>query len=114
MKKGITIFIGFLHDFAAGCWVATVLAVYWVDRVAAQRSELKPLLDGLERQFFWAGVVCTVVVLAAGGGRTFTYVDNVYGQDAEKDRRRLLMIKHIILFIVFGLGLWWQYRMAFS
>ncbi len=114
MNKALTIFIGFLHDFAAGCWVATLLAVYWVDRSGAQRPELKALLDGLERQFFWAGVGCIVVVLGAGMGRTFTYVANVYGPDAEQARRRLLMIKHIVLFTVFGFGAWWQYSLAFS
>jgi len=113
MNKALTIFIGFLHDFAAGCWAATVLAVYWVDRVASQRPELKSSLDGLERQFFWAGVGCVAVVLLAGMGRTFTYVDNVYGADAEQARRRMLMIKHIVLLAVFGLGTWWQYVMAY-
>jgi len=53
MKKAFTIFIGILHDFAAGCWAATVLAVYWVDRIALRSTELKPVLDGPERQFFW-------------------------------------------------------------
>ena len=47
MNKAFTIFIGFLHDFAAGCWAPSVLAVYWVDRIALQRPELKPVLDGL-------------------------------------------------------------------
>jgi len=116
MKKGITIFIGFLHDFAAGCWAASVLAVYWVDRIAAQRPDLKITLDVLERQFFWAGVGCTVVVLLAGMGRTFTYayIGNVYGEQSEQLRRKMLIIKHVVLFTVFGLGTWWQYVMAFS
>jgi putative copper export protein len=68
MKKALTIFIGFLHDFAAGCWAATVLAVYWVDRIASGRPELKPLFDTLEPRFFWAGVLYTVVVLLAVSG----------------------------------------------
>lgn len=114
MSKGLTIFIGFLHDFAAGCWLATLLAVYWVDRSVTARAELKPLLDGLERQFFWAGIGCIAVVLVAGMGRTFTYVNNVYGPDAEQARRRMLMVKHVVLFTVFGLGTWWQYTLAFS
>ena len=116
MKKAFTIFIGFLHDFAAGCWAATVLAVYWVDRVAMHQPELKTALDVLERQFFWAGVGCTVVVLLAGMGRTFTYayIGSVYGEQSEQLRRKMLMIKHIVLFMVFGLGTWWQYLMAFS
>jgi len=116
MKKAMTIFIGFLHDFAAGCWAASVLAVYWIDHVATQRPELKSSLDGLERQFFWAGLACVVVVLLAGMGRTFTYayVGEVYGKDAEKMRKKMLIIKHIVLFTVFGLGIWWQYKLVFG
>jgi putative copper export protein len=113
MKKALTIFIGFLHDFAAGCWAATVLAVYWVDRISSGRPELKPLFDTLEQRFFWAGVACTAVVLTAGTGRTFTYVDNVYGPEAEQSRRRMLIIKHLLLVAVFGLGTWWQYTLAY-
>jgi hypothetical protein len=45
IKKGFTIFNGFLHDFAAGCWGATVLAIYWLDNIGAQRPELLPVLD---------------------------------------------------------------------
>ena len=115
MKKILTIFIGFLHDFAAGCWAASVLAVYWVDRIASGRPELKSVFDGLEKQFFWAGVGCTAVVLLAGMGRTFTYayIGSVYGEQSEQLRRKMLIIKHIVLFIVFGLGTWWQYTLAF-
>jgi uncharacterized membrane protein len=115
MKKAFTIFIGFLHDFAAGCWAATVLAVYWLDRIGSQHVELRTQLVGLERQFFWAGISSVVIVLLAGTGRTFTYayIGTVYGEDAESLRRRMLIIKHIVLFTVFGLGIWWQYTIAF-
>lgn len=116
MKKALTIFIGFLHDFAAGCWAASVLAVYWIDHVTTLRPDLNSSLDSLERQFFWAGLGCVAVVLLAGMGRTFTYayVGEVYGKDAEKMRRTMLIIKHIVLFTVFGLGIWWQYTMVFG
>jgi F0F1-type ATP synthase membrane subunit c/vacuolar-type H+-ATPase subunit K len=105
-----------LHDFAAGCWAATVLAVYWVDRISIQRPDLKTVLNVLERQFFWAGVGCTAVVLLAGMGRTFTYayIGSVYGEQSEQLRRKMLIIKHIVLVTAFGLGTWWQYTMAFS
>ncbi len=114
-KKASTIFIGFLHDFAAGCWGATVLAIYWLDKLIKQRPELKDLLGGLERQFFWAGIVSTAVVLIAGTGRTFTYayIGDVYGANAEKIRKKMLIIKHIVLLTVFGLGIWWQYLVVF-
>jgi hypothetical protein len=45
MKKAFTIFSGFLHDFAARCWAASVLAVYSVDRMALRSTELKPGLN---------------------------------------------------------------------
>jgi len=116
MNKAFTIFIGFLHDFAAGCWAATVLAIYWLDCVALQRPELKPVLDGLERQFFWAGIVSVVIVLLAGMGRTFTYahIGSVYGEDAEKLRRKMLIIKHVVLMLIFGSGIYWQYTLVFD
>lgn len=116
MKKAFTIFIGFLHDFAAGCWGATVLAVYWLNKLSLDRPELKDALSGLGRQFFWAGIASTAVVLIAGMGRTFTYayIGAVYGADAEKMRRKMLIVKHIFLVTVFGLGIWWQYVMVFK
>lgn len=116
MKKAFTIFIGFLHDFAAGCWAATVLGVYWADRIASQRPDLMPSLVELERRFFWAGIACVAVVLLAGTGRTFTYayIGSVYGEPSEQLRRKMLIIKHIVLLAVFGLGTWWQYAMAYS
>lgn len=114
MKKAFTIFIGFLHDFAAGCWGATVLAVYWVHRLEMQ-GEVGTIFFGLKKQFFYLGLACVAVVLLAGIGRTFTYayIGDVYGKDAEKLRRKMLLIKHIILFLVFGSGIWWQYSMVY-
>jgi hypothetical protein len=53
--------------------------------------------------------------MATGAGRTFTYayVGEVYGADAERLRRRLLIAKHVVLLGVFGGGMAWQYGMAF-
>lgn len=112
MKKALTIVIGFIHDFAAGCWASTVLAIYWLSKQSLP-AELGAVIFGLKRQLFYAGIACVVLVFATGAGRTFTYVGGVYGKDAERTRRRMLVIKHIILVIVFGLGAWWQYMMVF-
>ncbi len=116
MKKVLTIFIGFMHDFAAGLWAATVMVVFWVDRLAGDYPDLRSLLADLERHFFWAGIVCMAIVLLAGVGRTFTYsyIGDVYGEDSEPLRKKMLIIKHILLFTVFIGGTWWQYSMAFS
>lgn len=114
MKKALTIFIGFIHDFASGCWGATALAIYWLDRVSDEN--LRPGLAGLKKEFFYIGLVCVGIVLLAGAGRTFTYasIGNLYGDDAERLRRKMLIIKHIVLFIIFGAGIFWQYTMVFE
>ena len=115
MKKAFTIVIGFLHDFAAGCWAATVLAVYWIDRAASGHDEIKIVLDGLERSFFLIGIIFMGIVLLAGMGRTFTYayIGSVYGEQNEAVRRKMLIVKHTILIVVFGSGIWWQYMMVY-
>ncbi len=115
MKKIFTIFIGFVHDFAGGIWLATLLAVYWIERTMEVHRELGNVLQGLQQQFFWIGVVSIILIFGAGAGRTFTYayIGEVYGHESEATRRRLLMVKHIVLLSIFGAGTWWQYTMAF-
>ena len=112
MKKILTILIGFIHDWAAGGWAATVFGVYWLNRQAVP-SELGNIIFDLKKQFFYFGIACVILVFATGTGRTFTYVGNVYGEDAEKMRRKMLIIKHILLLSIFGAGTWWQYFMTF-
>ena len=116
MKKAFTIFIGFLHDFAAGCWGASVLAVYRIHREVLERGELRVILSGLMREFFYLGLACLTLVLLAGLGRTFTYayIGSVYGEQSEQLRRKMLIVKHIVLFSVFGAGTWWHYSMVFG
>lgn len=79
------------------------------------RVELGNVLQELQQQFFWIGVVSIFLIFGAGAGRTFTYayIGEVYGQESEATRRRMLMVKHILLLSIFGAGTWWQYTMAF-
>jgi uncharacterized membrane protein len=96
---------GFLHDFAAGIWLAAIASIALIHRMhQLQSPEIVAILNRLEHIFFWASVVSMVVIMATGAGRTFTYVDNWYGADAERVRRRMLIIKHVVLFSAFGAG----------
>ncbi len=104
--------VGFVHDFAAGCWAATVLAVWWLERSLGGEPAVTTALEALQRQFFWMGVGCTCLVLATGAGRGFSYVEDFYGAEAEAQRRRMLILKHVVLLAIFGTGTWWQYRLA--
>jgi putative copper export protein len=114
LKKPITIFVGFIHDFAAGCWAATVLAIYWISNLQSRNPELAQALSPLEIEFFYLGLACVAIVLLTGMGRTFTYIENVYGKDAEKLRKKMLIFKHFLLFGIFGTGTYWQYTMVFN
>lgn len=110
MRKVTTVVIGFGHDFAAGAWASTVFAVWYLSRFhGAAGCEV---LAELAHTFFHIGLAAIVVVLATGAGRGFTYVSGVYGEDAERARRRLLVAKHIVLAAVFGVGTWWQWTLV--
>lgn len=114
MNKSFQILVGFIHDFAAGFWAATVLSVYWLHRLQLSDPGLSSSLHPLGIEFFYFGLASVVVVMLTGMGRTFTYIENYYGKDAEKMRRKMLAVKHILLFGIFGSGTYWQYTMVFN
>ncbi len=114
LKKPVTIFVGFIHDFAAGCWMATILAIYRIHNILSGSPDLREALSPLMIEFFYLGLACVGIVLLTGMGRTFTYIENFYGKDAEKARKKMLAAKHILLFVIFGTGTYWQYTMVFN
>ena len=113
LKKILVVLNGFIHDFATGYWLSALIAVGFLDRFQSGYPTIADLLGTIEKFFFWNSVGAVIVILATGAGRTFTYVDNVFGEQTEQARRRMLIIKHIVLFIVFGLGGWWAYGKTF-
>ena len=104
LKKSAIVLNGFIHDFAAGYWLSAIVAIEVLHRMHGRYPTVTDILNTLERLFFWQSVGAMVVILATGAGRTFTYVENYYGPDAERVRRRMLIIKHVILLAAFGLG----------
>ncbi len=104
IKKTAIILNGFIHDFASGVWLAALLVICKLHGAHLQNPAVVFLVNPLERSFFWWSVAAMVTIMATGAGRTFTYVDNWYGEDAEKMRRRMLIIKHVILLVAFSLG----------
>lgn len=102
--KAAKVLNGFIHDFAAGYWLAAIIAIAVMHRIHGEHPEVTGILNGIERIFFWQSVGAMVVIFATGAGRTFTYVDNYYGPDAERVRRRMLIAKHLVLLAAFGLG----------
>lgn len=113
LKKTLIVLNGFIHDFASGIWLAAIATIVLLHRTHLRETELANALNEIERQFFWGSISAMVVIMATGAGRTFTYVENWYGENAEQVRRRMLIIKHMLLFTCFGTGYLWVWSMVF-
>ena len=113
LKKTAIIFNGFVHDFAAGIWLAAIVSIVWLHGAHLAEPSTAVVLNGLERRMFWASVAAAVLIMTTGAGRTFTYVDNWYGEDAERQRRRALIVKHVVLFSAYALGYLWVWDKVF-
>ena len=113
IPKPLIVLNGFIHDFASGYWLSSMIAIYLLSRFQGEYPAVAGVLKIIERFFFWNSIGAVVVILGTGAGRTFTYVDNVFGEQTEQTRRRMLVIKHIVLFTIFGVGSWWAYRATF-
>ena len=114
IAKGAVVLNGFIHDFATGYWLAAMIAINLLHRYRLEFPAVGEILGRIERFFFWNTVAAAVIIFATGGMRTFTYVDNFYGADVERTRRRMLVAKHVILIAVFAAGGYWAYTKAFS
>ena len=113
LKKTAIIFNGFIHDFAAGIWLAAIVTIAWLHAAHLAEPSATAVLNGLERRMFWTSVIAAVLIMATGAGRTFTYVDNWYGADAERQRRKALIVKHVVLFSAYALGYLWVWNKVF-
>lgn len=112
-KKSLFVLNGFVHDFAAGIWLAAIVAIAWLHDAHQVEPSTSTALNLLERRLFWSSVAAAVLILVTGAGRTFTYVDNWYGENTERVRRKALVIKHVVLFIAYGLGYLWVWKKVF-
>ena len=113
LKKILVVLNGFIHDFAAGIWLAAIATITLLHRAHLSVLMISSSLNQIERQFFWVSVAAMVVIMATGAGRTFTYIENWYGPDAERVRRRMLIVKHVVLFVCFGAGYLWVWGKVF-
>ncbi len=114
IKKAAIVLNGFIHDFATGYWLSALIAIYLLHGFRGGVPEVTAILSGIERFFFWNTVGAAAAIFATGGMRSFTYVNNFYGPEAERTRRRMLVIKHVLLLLVVGAGSYWGYSLSFS
>ena len=113
LKKAAIVLNGFIHDFATGYWLASLIVIWFVDGFQKKHAAIADLLGVIERFFFWNSIGAVIVILATGAGRKFTYVDNVFGENSEVTRRKMLIFKHLVLFVIFGAGGWWAFQVVY-
>lgn len=113
VKKSFAVVNGFMHDFAAGIWLAAIVSIVWLHDAHLSEPSTAMVLNLLERRLFWSSVVAAVLIMATGAGRTFTYVDNWYGEDTEMARRKALIIKHVVLLSAYIFGYLWVWSKVF-
>lgn len=113
LSKTVVILNGFIHDFAAGIWLAAIVVIVWLHGAHMSEPSTTAVLNVLERRMFYTSVGAAVLIMATGAGRTFTYVDNWYGEQAEQSRRKALIVKHVVLFSAYALGYLWVWGKVF-
>lgn len=113
LPKPVVILNGFIHDFAAGIWLAAIVVIVWLHGAHMAEQSTTAVLNVLERRMFFTSVGAAVLIMATGAGRTFTYVDNWYGEQAERARRKALIVKHVVLFSAYALGYLWVWGKVF-
>lgn len=113
VKKIFVVLNGFIHDFSTGYWLASIICIKVLHGFQQTNPSVAQLLGVLERFFFWNSLAAAAVIMATGAGRVFTYVDNAFGDQTEHARRKMLIIKHVVLLLLFGSGGWYGYLMAF-
>ncbi|MBW6518748.1 MAG: hypothetical protein K0A89_09645 [ANME-2 cluster archaeon] len=113
LKHTMVVLNGFIHDLATGFWLAAMIVIYSLHRFHHEYQTIAEPLNILERFFFWTTIAAVLIIFATGGIRSFTYVDNFYGEETEQARRKMLITKHVILLVIFGIGAYLGYSMAF-
>ena len=116
MRERLTILNAFLHDVATGTWIGTLVLLTILHREAATPawSLASPLVPGLERKFLALTWVSLALILATGVFRMLTWKVFGWTGDVERDRIRLLKVKHALLGIVFAAGTAWQVALVYG
>jgi putative copper export protein len=115
MREKLTIFNAFLHDVATGTWIGTLVLLTILHEETSRPAWFfaSPLVPGLERRFLVLTWVSLGVILATGVVRMVTWKVFGWTGDVERDRIRLLKVKHALLGMVFAAGTAWQVALVY-
>ncbi len=116
MREKLTILNAFVHDVATGTWIGTLVLLTILHRETGKPVWVlaAPLVPGLERQFLALTWTSLAVIVLTGVFRMLTWKIFGWTGDVERDRIRLLKIKHAMLGIVFAAGTAWQVALVYG
>lgn len=116
MREKLTIFNAFLHDVATGTWIGTLVLLTILHRETSRPAWLlaSPLVPSLERKFLVLTWASLGVILATGVVRMVTWKVFGWTGDVERDRIKLLKVKHALLGVVFAAGTAWQVALVYG
>ncbi|MDA8234394.1 MAG: hypothetical protein M0Z31_06215 [Clostridia bacterium] len=109
MRDTLIVLNSFVHDVATGAWISALFIMTLVDSELGSISA--ELVSRIQDKLFWFAVASLVVIVLTGIVRGFTFRYYGWTGDVAKERKKLLMIKHAVLGVVFLAGLYYQYRL---
>jgi putative copper export protein len=115
VREKLTILNAFVHDVATGTWIGTLVLLSILHHETAKPAWILagPLVPGLERRFLVLTWVSLAVIVLTGVFRMLTWKVFGWTGDVERDRIRLLKVKHALLGIVFAAGTAWQVALVY-
>lgn len=115
LRDQLTIVNAFVHDVATGTWIGTLVLLTVLHHETKSPAWLvaSPLLPSLERKFLVLTWVSLAVIAATGVVRMITWKAFGWTGDVERDRIRLLKVKHAVLGIAFAAGTAWMVAIAY-
>lgn len=105
----------YAHDFFTGMWCSSFLVIYLLHErySSGYGGLLEPavaIVSELKRLFFFIEVCALVLVIITGVIRSMDHSLGYRGIERQKEKRRFLIIKHLIMGCCFLLGTimgWW-------
>jgi putative copper export protein len=110
VREKLTILNAFVHDVATGTWIGTLALLTLLHHETSRPAWIlaAPLVPALERKFLVLTWISLGVIVATGFVRMLTWKVFGWTGDVERDRIRLLKVKHAVLGIVFAAGTAWM------
>lgn len=115
MKERLTILNAFVHDVATGTWIGTLILLTILHGETQKPAWILAgsLVPALERKFLVLTWVSLALIMATGVVRLVTWKVFGWTGDMERDRIKLLKIKHALLGVVFAAGTAWQVALVY-